>query len=225
MNYKIKDLPLDERPREKLKNKGANSLSDEELLAILLRTGTKNESAKDLSIRLLKEIKSLNNLNELSYNYLASVRGIKEAKALTILAAIELGKRLNYKKETITQIKSGEDVLKLLQYEIINFQQEKLFAIFLNNQNEVISYQTIFIGTQNKSITHPREIFYEAIKEQAVKIIVAHNHPSNNVNPSPEDINFTNNLKQVSIIMQIPLLDHIILGNKVYFSFLDHNLL
>ena len=117
MNYKIKDLPLDERPREKLKNKGANSLSDEELLAILLRTGTKNESAKDLSIRLLKEIKSLNNLNELSYNYLASVRGIKEAKALTILAAIELGKRLNYKKETITQIKSGEDVLKLLQYE------------------------------------------------------------------------------------------------------------
>ena len=225
MNYKIKDLPLDERPREKLKNKGANSLSDEELLAILLRTGTKNESAKDLSIRLLKEIKSLNNLNELSYNYLASVRGIKEAKALTILAAIELGKRLNYKKETITQIKSGEDVLKLLQYEIINFQQEKLFAIFLNNQNEVISYQTIFIGTQNKSITHPREIFYEAIKEQAVKIIVAHNHPSNNVNPSPEDINFTNNLKQVSIIMQIPLLDHIILGNNTYFSFLDHNLL
>ena len=107
----------------------------------------------------------------------------------------------------------------------MNFQQEKLFAIFLNNQNEVISYQTIFIGTQNKSITHPREIFYEAIKEQAVKIIVAHNHPSNNVNPSPEDINFTNNLKQVSIIMQIPLLDHIILGNNTYFSFLDHNLL
>ncbi len=225
MNYKIKDLPLDERPREKLKLKGSKSLSDEELLAILLRTGTKNESAKDLSIRLLKEIKTLHNLNTLSYNYLISIKGIKEAKALTILAALELGKRLNYKKEPIKKIKTGEDVLNLLQYEIINLRQEKLFAIFLNSQNEVISYQTIFIGTQNKSITHPREIFYEAIKEQAVKIIIAHNHPSNNVNPSPEDITFTNNLKNASIIMQIPLLDHIILGNNTYFSFLDHNLL
>lgn len=226
MNYKIKDLPIDERPREKLKLKGAKSLSNEELLAIIFRTGTKDYSAKDLAIKLIQEIKGFENLNELSYNYLISKKGIKEAKALTLLAAIEIGKRLNLKTiNPKTKITSAYDVFELLEYEVSNLKQENLFAIFLNTQNEVITYKSIFVGTQNQSITHPREIYYEAIKQNAVKLIICHNHPSNNTNPSEADILFTKNLKEVGEILKIPLLDHVIIGKTNYFSFLEHKLL
>lgn len=226
MNYKIKDLPIDERPREKLRFKGAKSLSNEELLAIIFHTGTKNYSAKDLAIKLIQEIKEFKNLNNLSYNYLVSLKGIGEAKAITLLATIELGKRLNLKtSELKAKITSASDVYDLLEYEIINLKQEKLFAIFLNTQNEVINFQSIFVGTQNQSITHPREVYYEAIKQNAVKLIVCHNHPSNNLNPSEADIIFTKNLKEVGELVKIPLLDHVILGNTAYFSFLEHKLL
>ncbi len=225
MNFKIKDLPLSERPREKLKTQGAKSLSDVELLSILFRTGTKDYSAKDLATNLLKEIDNLANLQDLSYNYLISLKGIKDAKALTLLAAIELGQRLALKVNQPTKITTSTDVYELLKYEIVNLKQEKLFAIFLNTKNEVISYQAIFTGTQNQSITHPREIFHAAIKHNAVKIIIAHNHPSGNVTPSQEDIAFTNQLKEASLLLQIPLLDHVILGNTNFYSFLEHKLL
>ena len=220
MAYKIKDLPFDERPREKLKNKGAETLSNEELIAIVLRCGNKNESVKDLAIRLVKD------LNTITCNDLIKIKGIKEAKAISLLAAIELGKRLAspsaIKKHKVI---SSFELYELFRVKILNLKQEKLFAVFLNTKNEIINYETIFVGTQNKSITHPREIFYAAIKNSAVKIILIHNHPTGDVTPSKEDIKFTNNIKNVGEMMQIPLIDHIIISESAFFSFFDHQML
>ena len=226
MNYKIKDLPLDERPREKLKEKGSSALSNEELIAIILRTGSKEESVKDLAIRLVKTLNNFQDLNTISYYDLIKINGIKEAKALTLLAAIELGRRLAIKNNNPNQkITSAKDIFELFRLQILNIKQEKLIAIFLNTKNEIINYETIFIGTQNKSITHPREIFNAAIKHSAVKLILVHNHPTGDITPSKEDITFTKNIKEIGKLLQIPLIDHIIIGNNTYFSFLEEEML
>ena len=226
MNYKIKDLPLDERPREKLKNRGAESLSNEELIAIILRCGNKNESVKDLAIRLVKHFKNFANFNSISYQDLIQIKGIKEAKAITLLAAIELGKRLaNPIKEEKIKIVNAEVLYELFRLKILNVKQEKLFAVFLNTKNEIISYETIFVGTQNKRITHPREIFHEAIKNSAVKLILLHNHPTGDTTPSKEDIEFTKMIKETGELLQIPLIDHVIISEYNYFSFFDHQML
>ncbi len=226
MSYKIKELPLDERPREKLKEKGAKNLSNEELIALLLRTGTKEESVKDLSIRLVKQLKNFRELNSITYLDLMKIKGIKEAKAITIMAAIELGRRLATPKDLKKlKITSAENVYEHFRLKILDTKQEKLFAIFLNTKNEVINYETIFIGTQNKSLTHPREIFHAAIKNSAVRIILLHNHPTGDVTPSKEDIAFTTNIKELATMLQIPLMDHIIIGENQYFSFFDQQML
>lgn len=226
MNYRIKDLPIDERPREKLKERGVSALSNEELIAIILKTGNKDESVKDLAIRLIKTLPSFTSLNTISYYDLIKIKGIKEAKALTLIAAIELGKRLSTKEiKNKLKITNASDVYDYFRLKVINELQEKLFCLFLNTKNEMINYEVIFIGTQNKSITHPREIFNAAIRVSAVKIILMHNHPTNDVTPSKEDIEFTNNIKSIGEIIKIPLIDNIIIGDTNYFSFYDHHLL
>lgn len=226
MSYKIKDLPLDERPREKLKNKGVEALSNEELIAIILRCGNKEESVKDLAIRLVKNLNSFHDLNNITYQDLIKIKGIKEAKAISILASIELGKRVvNVKQEQKDKIKSAEDIYDLFQMKVINLKQEKLFALFLNAKNEVIKEEVIFIGTQNKSITHPREIFNAAIKNSAVKLVLVHNHPTGDVTPSKEDIKFTENIVAIGKMIGIPLMDHVIISETQFFSFFDHHML
>lgn len=226
MNFKIKDLPLEERPRERLKEKGPTSLSNEELIAILLRTGNKEESVKELALCVIKSLTNFRDLNRITYRDLMKIKGIKEAKAITIVAAIELGRRLATKEELKKlKVTSAEVLYEHFRLKIIDTKQEKLFAVFLNTKNEVISYETIFIGTQNKSLTHPREIFNAAIKNSAVKIILLHNHPTGDVTPSKEDIEFTHNIKNLASMMQIPLIDHIIIGDTKYFSFFDHQML
>lgn len=226
MNYKIKDLPLDERPREKLKEKGAESLSNEELIAIILRCGNKEESVKALAIRLIKNLNSFHDLNSVGYQDLIKIKGIKEAKAISLLASIELGRRLvNSELNKKKKITSAEEIHKLFRTKIMNLKQEKLFAVFLNTKNEIIKDEVIFIGTQNKSVTHPREIFNSAIKNSAVKLILIHNHPTGDVTPSKEDIVFTENIKKVGDLLQIPLIDHIIISENAFFSFFDHHML
>lgn len=226
MTYKIKDLPLDERPREKLKNKGAESLSNEELIAIILRCGNKEESVKDLAIRLVKTLATFHDFNSITYQDLTKIKGIKEAKAISILASIELGRRLvNSQPTAKTKITTAEEIFLMFKPKIMNLKQEKLFAIFLNTKNEIITYETIFIGTQNKSITHPREIFNSAIKNSAVKLILIHNHPTGDVTPSKEDIAFTENIVKIGKMIQIPLIDHIIISETHFFSFFDHDML
>jgi DNA repair protein RadC len=226
MNYKIKDLPLDERPREKLKLKGKESLSNEELVAIILKTGNKDESVKELAIRLVKNLNNIQDLNDITINDLMKIKGIKEAKAITLIAAIELGKRVYFyqdnKKKKIT---SATEIYEFFKPLIIGLKQEKLFAVFLNTKNEIITYETIFIGTQNKSITHPREIFNRAIKNSAVKIILVHNHPTNDPTPSNEDIKFTDEMSKIGNLLKIPIIDHIVIGSNNYFSFFDNHML
>ena len=226
MNYKIKDLPMDERPREKLLKYGKESLSNEELIAIILKTGTKKFSVKDISIELVKSFNDLRDLNTVSVKDLTKINGIKEVKAVTLIAAVELGKRVcSYLEDDKLKIKTAEDIYNYFKPKIIGLKQEKLIAVFLNTKNEMICYKTIFIGTQNKSVTHPREIFNEAIKNSAIKIILMHNHPTNDTTPSNEDILFTENICEVGQILKIPVVDHIIIGEKGYFSFFDHHML
>ena len=224
MSHLIKDLPPSEKPREKFKNIGVENLSNEELIAIILRTGTKDISVKDLAITLSKKINDISNYNDLSIANLTKIKGMGEVKAITLLSAIELGRRTikMCAKENIS-ITNAQIIYELYKYELINLKQENLIALFLNTKKQIITSKTVFIGTINKIIVHSREIFYEAIKNCAVYIILIHNHPSGDPTPSKEDIEFTKEIKEVGLLIKIPLIDHIIIGNNKYYSFYDNN--
>jgi len=223
MSYLIKDLPNNEKPREKFKQYGAANLSNEELIAIILRTGTHDLSVKDLAIKISKELRDITLYNNWNINNLTKIKGVGEVKAITLLAAIELGRRTTIKKqEKKFSITNAKIIFELYKYEFINLEQEHLLAIFLDTKKQIITSKTIFIGTINKIIVHPREIFAEAIKNYAVSIILVHNHPSGDPNPSKEDINFTREIKMSGEIIGIPLIDHVIMGNNSYYSFYDN---
>lgn len=223
MSYLIKDLPDTEKPREKFKTLGPNNLSNEELIAIILRTGTSDMSVKDLAIKISKEIKDITFYNNWNINNLTKIKGIGEVKAITLLSAIELGRRTTIKKETRKfSITNANIIYELFKYELDNLDQEHLITVFLDTKKQIICHKTIFVGTINKIIVHPREIFFEAIKNCAVFIILIHNHPSGDPTPSKEDINFTRDIKMSGEIIGIPLIDHIIIGNNKYYSFYDN---
>ena len=219
MTYLIKDLPEEEKPREKLKKYGVKNLTDEELIAIILRCGTKNMSVKDLAIKIKKEFKTL---SDLSYIELSKIKGVGEVKAITLLAAIELGIRSTYKEDKNIKLNRPENIYEFFKNKLTHLKQENLMAIFLDNKNKLIAYKTIFIGTINMSVSHPREIFKEAMKNSSVYIILVHNHPSGDPTPSVADLKFTNQVYKTSKIIGIPLLDHIIIGNNKYYSFYDN---
>lgn len=223
MSLSMKELPKVERPREKYKENGFERLSDADLIAILLRTGYKNMSVSELALHLLKEIESLKKLKETSLESLSKIKGIGEVKAITILTALELGKRMYTNKDKKQEkIRNAEDLYNLFAKELETKTQEHLIAIFLNSKNKIIEYKTIFIGSANQSVAHPRDIFKEAMKNAAVKIMLIHNHPSGDSAPSKEDIIFTKRMLDAGNLLQIPLLDHIIIGKNNYYSFYDH---
>ena len=220
MTYMIKDLPELEKPREKLKKFGVSYLTDEDLIAIILRCGSKSMSVKDLAIKIKKEF---NNLNDICINDLIKIDGMGETKAITLIAAIELGKRCS-NKINIESVKfnKADIIYEYFKNKLVSLKQENLIAIFLDNKNKLIDYKTIFVGTTNMSISHPREIFKEAMKHSAVYIILVHNHPSGDITPSSADKKFTSQIYVTSKIVGIPLLDHIIIGNNNYYSFYDN---
>ncbi|WP_414648388.1 RadC family protein [Cerasibacillus sp.] len=175
----IRDVPKAERPRERLLSDGAHNLSNQELLAILLGSGTKQESVMSLANRVLIHFEGLKLLREAAIEELTAIKGIGQAKGVIILAAIELGKRMNhYRPNERYVIRSPEDGADYLMEELRTLNQEHFVALFLNTKNQIIHRQTIFIGSLNASIVHPREVFREAVKRSAASIIVAHNHPS-----------------------------------------------
>ena len=219
-NIRVNDIPLNERPVEKLLQFGVESLSNEELLAILLRTGTKGENVIALSKRLLIELDGLDGLLNVRFEEASKIKGIKKVKACQIIAMMELFNRfrtLRSQRESF-KISSPRDVSTLLINEMSNFKQEVFKLILLNTKNVVIGTKDVFKGTLNSSIVHPREVFKEAIQRGSASIIVCHNHPSGDPNPSKEDINITLRLKECGKIMGIELLDHIIIGNNKYVS-------
>ena len=219
-NLRINDIPINERPMEKLLKFGVEELTNAELIAILLRSGTKGENIISLSTRLLSQVNGLDGLINITLQDLKNIKGIKEVKGCQIIAMIELFKRFNTLKSLKESIKisSPKDIAALLTNEMSDLNQEVLKAIFLNTKNIVIGNRDIFKGTLNSSIVHPREIFKEAIKLGSASIIIAHNHPSGDPTPSKEDINITMRLKECGNIMGIEVIDHIVIGHNKYIS-------
>lgn len=227
MAIKIKEIPCNERPRERLIRDGVENLSNEELLAILLKTGTKDESAKDLAIKLLSKLKDIHDLGNINYHVLSSIKGIGQAKACEILTAIELGKRVNREICTLNSIKitNADIVFKYFNNIFYDKKQEYFYCLYLDNKKQVIETKLLFIGTINQSIVHPREVYKEAITLSASAIICIHNHPTGIVEPSREDIELTKRLSDIGYLMGIRVVDHIIIGNNSYYSFANEGMI
>lgn len=214
---KLSDLLASSKPRERFKEVGVRALSDEELLSILLRSGTKDRSVKEVSNDLLKEI-PIQELVHMHYKTLKKFKGIGEVKAITVLTAIEFGKRAMRKKDLPKQIKTSEDVYRLVKDDLEGQLQEKFMVVFLDNRKFVIDKKTLFVGTVNQSSVFVRDVFREAVKLNTVSILLIHNHPSNYLNPSYQDIYLTNQFIQSGRLLNIEVLDHIIIGYGEYCS-------
>jgi len=216
----IKDLPEDERPRERLIKYGADVLSNAELIAIILGTGTKSESAILLAQRLIKDDRGIKFIIDSGVERLSSIKGIGIAKAVKLKAALELGRRLMaYSSNYNFTIKSPEDVINLVMDDMRYLNKEHFKIIMLNTKNRVIAIDTISVGSLNSSIVHPREVFKAAIERASSSIILVHNHPSGDPTPSKEDLDVTKRLFESGNILGIKVLDHIIIGNGKGISF------
>lgn len=216
----IKELPKDERPREKLMQNGAVCLSNAELLAILIATGTKDSSAVMLANRILSLEKSgISFLVDCTIEELSKIPGIGMAKSAQIVAAIELGKRIATKpKEKRVNIKAPKEVAELFMEEMRYLKKEFFKVLLMNTKNEIISVENTSVGNLNSSIVHPREVFYSAVKKSAASVIFIHNHPSGNSMPSQEDINITARLVEAGKILGINVIDHLIIGDGNFVS-------
>ena len=222
MNIKIKDMAEEEKPRERLLNVGKENLSNEELISIILKTGTKGYSVKTLSSLIMSEYKSIENLQNATVNKLLKIKGIGKVKAIELIAALELGKRV-YRNQKSKKVNFGNtnNVYNFFKNIVDGEKQELFFAAYLDTKNNLISYKMLFKGTINTSCVHPREIFKHAFLESAYSIIVVHNHPSGDTTPSKLDMEFTSHLFEIGNIVGIPLLDHIIVSNEGYYSFYE----
>ncbi|MBW4827277.1 MAG: DNA repair protein RadC [Clostridiaceae bacterium] len=226
-DYTIKDMPLNERPREKLYKYGAKSLSNAELIAVIIRTGSRNDTAIELAQRLISiDKRGIGFLSDASFEELTSVKGIGKCKAAQIISAIELGKRIAAQGgEEKIKVTSPVDIVGLIMEEMRYLKKEHFRIAILDTKNHIITIEEISIGNLNSSIVHPREVFNIAIKRTANSIILIHNHPSGDPTPSREDINITNRLIEAGDIIGIKVLDHIIVGDKKYLSFRERNII
>lgn len=227
---RMKDLPVSERPYEKLENYGEEMLSNAELLAIIIKTGSKSETSVALAQRLLKQDEGnegLSFLYNVSLEQLKGIKGIGRVKAIQIKALMELSKRIatTYTLGNKVVVKSPDDVSKLLMEDLRHLRKEVFKVILLDTKNHVLKSVNISVGSLNASIVHPREVFSEAVKAGCSSILLAHNHPSGDPEPSCEDIQTTNRLVNAGNIMGIKVLDHIIIGNGRYVSFKEKGLL
>ena len=221
---KIKELPKVERPREKLISKGPQNLKDEELLAILLRTGREGKNVLELAKQILGKY-SKKRLLKLTYEDLIKIKGIDSAKACTIVAAAELVKRaLKIQDELLPIVSSVKDVTLQVSY-LREKTREHLMAIYLNARNELLFRKHVFVGTLNANLVHPREIFSEALKQNAASVILVHNHPSGDAEPSEDDLTITKRILEAGKIMGIDVLDHIIITKTKIFSFKEKKLI
>jgi len=226
-SYTIKDLPEDERPREKLYKYGARVLSNSELLAIIIRTGNRENTSIEISQRLLAlDNEGIGFLSKASLEELTAIKGVGKCKAAQILSAVELGKRISVSIEKDKlKISSPMDVANLMIEEMKYFKKEYFKIIMLDTKNQVISIEDISMGSLNASIVHPREVFIGAIKRSSASIILVHNHPSGDPTPSKEDINITKRLSEAGDILGIKILDHLIVAESKYVSLKEKGLI
>jgi len=223
----IKSWPKDDRPREKLLRNGEHTLSDSELLAILLRTGVKGQSAIDLARKVLQKFKTFRNMSHTDLSNWNEFKGLGTAKICQIKAAIEIGRRFREEeiKENKIKIKSSKDVVEILMPRMRDLKKEVFKVLLLNSQNSIIDIAEITEGTVNQAEPITREIFQKALQNFAVSVICVHNHPSGNPEPSLEDKNFTKNLVQAGKVLQIKVWDHIIIGDGKHYSFADEGIM
>ena len=223
----IRQWAEDDRPREKMLLKGKSALSDAELIAILINSGNKNESAVDLAKRILHDAgDNLLQLSRMSIGDLMKYRGMGEAKAISIMAALELGKRRR-ESEALEKIKltSSRDAFELIQSDLSDLTHEEFWLLLLNNAQQLIRKVCISQGGFTGTVADPKKIFKLALENSACHIILAHNHPSGNLKPSDNDIKLTKKLKEAGAFLEMPVLDHIIVGEEKYFSFADEGLM
>ena len=222
---KLKQLPNTEKPRERFINYGRENISSSELIEIILKSGTKKNSIKEISHNILSSVNNINELADKEVGTLMNIEGMTKIKAIEEAAAIELGRRV-YQTIRGEELFTCNDPITIINYFNCLFKdkkQELFYVIYLDNQKKFIDKKLLFMGTVNFSLVHPREIFKEAYLLSASYFICIHNHPSGNASPSKNDIDITKKLKQIGEIHLIPLLDHIVIGKDNYYSFYEDN--
>ena len=222
---KIKDLPCGDRPRERLVRDGATALSTAELLAIIFRVGVNGENVLTLANRLLAKYGGLNGLARAPFTDLQEEHGLGEAKVSTLKAAFELGRRLALTApDDRVQVRSPADAANLLMGEMSMLEQEQLRVVLLDTRNRVLAMPTVYMGSLNTSVIRVAEIFREAIRRNAAALIVAHNHPSGDPTPSPEDVSVTRNIIHAGQLLDIEVLDHVVIGQQRFVSLKERGL-
>ena len=223
----FKSLPDIEKPRERLYMYGSENLSNEELISIILKTGTKGMSVKEVSLKLLEFVGDISKFRDIGINNLMNIEGIGKVKAIEIKAALELGRRVYLNNNDINKIcfNSADVIYNYFKDILCDKKQEFFYCVYVDTKSKYIDKKCLFVGTINSSIVHPREIFKEAYLLSANGIICVHNHPSGDSTPSKEDVVLTKKIKEISIIHGIKLIDHVIIGNGNYFSFFDNNMI
>lgn len=219
-------MPINERPRERFLKYSSDVIQTHELIAIIMRTGSKNESVLDLSKRVFYQYDDLRELSNASITDLMKINGIGESKAISLKAAFELGRRahmMNFQKKV--RLISPEKIYQYLKDQLELKTQEHLIGLYLNTKGELIKKKTLFIGSLNSSVIHPREIFKYAVIHSAASIVIVHNHPSGDPTPSQNDIDVTKIVHRNSLMMDILLMDHIIIGRDRYFSFKEKGII
>lgn len=221
----FKKLPKKDKPRERFLKVGENNLTNEELLEIVFKTGTRDFSVKELSCLLLSKITDITKLKDISVKELTDIKGIGIVKAIELKCAIELGRRV-YEEITIDNViecTNPSNIIKYFNYLFKDKKQEEFYVLYLDNKKKYLSHKLLFVGSINYSIVHPRDIFREAYLNSASYIICIHNHPSGDATPSCEDIEITKRLVDIGNIHSIPLIDHIVIGSDNYYSFYEDN--
>lgn len=221
----FKNIPESDKPRERLYQYGSENLSDEELISIILKTGTKGISVKEVSLKLLENVGDIKRLKDIGINTLIGINGIGRVKAIEIKAAIELGRRIYIENNKLSGVILNNS-LKIYEYfkELVgNKKQEYFYTVYVDTKGRYIDKKCLFVGTINNSIVHPREIFKEAYLLSANGIICIHNHPSGDPTPSKEDVMITRKIKEIAMIHGIRLVDHLIVGVNSYYSFYEDN--
>ena len=224
-NMNLKKLPNEEKPRERLLKYGKENISNNELIEIILKSGTRKYGIKDISHNILSSVNNISELKKFNINTLNKIDGMSKVKAIELVAAIELGRRVyeDTKYENLVKLTNPNTIINYFHSLFRDEKQEYFYVVYLDNQKNYIDKKLLFKGTLNYSLVHPREIFKEAYMLSASNIICIHNHPSGDATPSNNDIELTKRIKMISDIHGIGLLDHIIIGNNNYYSFYEDN--
>lgn len=225
LHFRMKDLPWDERPREKLLRSGPDFLSNAELLAIILRTGSKNQTAIRLAEELLSTLNGLQGLTDVSAEELMEITGIGQVKAAQLIALVELTKRVHASLPLKRKINSAKDLAEILLPQMRFLPKEVFKVILLNSQNQIMTIQEISRGSLTETVVHPREVFREAVRRGCSALIVTHNHPCGDPTPSLQDLELTQKLVEASHILGIQVLDHLIIGDGQYISLKERGII